>query len=97
MTVTLYEGGKLSMKWNTNTFPRKLLYNNVEYFLGNEVGAFCGLKNGRLYEFPIIKLNRVLLTPRMRDQLRAQVILINQSKQFFTPPPTLLFLINEII
>ena len=87
MTVTLYEGGKLSMKWNTNTFPRKLLYNNVEYFLGNEVGAFCGLKNGRLYDVPIIKLNRVLLTPRMRDQLRAQVILINQSKQFFTPPP----------
>ena len=94
MTVTLYEGGKLSMKWNTNTFPRKLLYNNVEYFLGNEVGAYCGLTHGKLYEFPIIRLNRILLTPRMRDQLRVQVILINimcmlwvhQSKQFFTPP-----------
>ena len=92
MVVTLCEGNLLNMKVNTNTFFRKLLYNNVEYFLGNEVGAFCGLKNGRLYEFPIIKLNRVLLTPRMRDQLRVQVILINQSKQFFTPPPPFSFL-----
>ena len=88
MTVTLFEG-----KGNTNTFPRKVLYNNVEYFLGNEVGAFCGLKHGRIYDLPEVRVNRILLTPRIRDQLRVQVILINimcmlwvrQSKQFLNP------------
>ena len=87
MTVTLYEGRVVTMNWNTNTFPRKLFYNNVEYFLGNEVGAFCGLTNGRLYEIPEIRLNRIYLTPRMRDELRVQVILINIMCMLWVPHP----------
>ena len=88
MTVTLFEG-----KWNTNTFPRKLLYNNVEYFLWNYLAAYYRLTHRRIYYLPQIKLNKILLTPRIRDQLRVQVILINimcmlwvrQSKQFLNP------------
>ena len=70
MVVTLCEGNLLNMKVNINTFPRKLLYNNVEYFLGNEVGRYCGIDHGGIYSIPEIRLNRILLTPRMRDQLR---------------------------
>ena len=71
MVLTLCEGNLLNMKVNINTFPRKLLYNNEEYFLGNEVGRYCGIKHGGIYSIPEIRLNRILLTNLGSRELHA--------------------------
>ena len=57
-----------------DVFPRIIIYDNVEYYLGNELGKFCGLKHGRIYDLPEVCENRILLTPEIRTLLRGQVI-----------------------
>jgi hypothetical protein len=98
MVVTLEEGARFSISVRCGGFPRRIIYRNVEFFLGSEIGAYTGMDHGRIYNIPEIRLNRILLTPGMRDQLRVQVIYtkqkivmcmlwVRQSKQFLDPPP----------
>ena len=100
MVVTLEEGS--NFRFSVRCFPRRIIYRNVEFFLGSEIGAYTGIDHGGIYNIPEIRLNRILLTQGLRDQHRVQVILIfwptkqkivmcmlwvRQSKQFLDPPP----------
>ena len=76
MEVTLYEASSISFFLKIRSFPRKIFYRNVEYFLRSEIGAYCGIDHGGIYTIPQIHLTRISLTRRMRDELRVQVILI---------------------
>jgi len=67
MVVTLKEGTPFSFKINRKNSP---FYNNVEYFLGSQISSYTGIEKGGIYTIPEIRLNRILLTPLMRDQLR---------------------------
>ena len=102
MVVTLEEASPVSFSYTFRNSPRKIIYRNVEYFLGSELGAYCGLSHGSLYAIPEIMLSRRELTRLMRAELRIEVILIfwptkqkivmcifwvRQSKQFLDPPP----------
>jgi hypothetical protein len=97
MVVTLEEGSNFRFSVRRRRFPRRIIYRNVEFFLGSEIAAYTGMNHGRIYNIPEIRLNRILLTPGMRDQLRVQVIFtkqkivmcmlwVRQSKQFLDPP-----------
>ena len=76
MVVTLDEASSISFSFKIRSFPRKILYRNVEYFLGSELGAYCGREHGRIYTIPEIILTRIELNHVMRAELRVQVILI---------------------
>ena len=76
MVVTLDEASSLSFAFKVRHPPSKIMYRNVEYYLGSELGAYCGKSHGSLYSIPETMLNRRALTPVMRAALRVQVILI---------------------
>ena len=76
MVVTLDEASSISFSFKIRSFPRKILYRNVEYFLGSELGAYCGRDHGRIYTITEIILTQIELNHVMRAELRVQVILI---------------------
>jgi len=99
MVVTLEEGVHFRFSVTRRRFPRRMIYRNVEMFLGSELAAYTGQDNGRIYRNPEVRLNRILLTSNIRDQLRIQVIftkqkIVNKVNNFWTPHPPVLSILN---
>ena len=76
MVVKLHQASSFSFNYKVRNLPTRVQYENVEYFFGSELGAFCGRSHGTIYSLPEIKDNRREITPVIRAALRLQVILI---------------------
>ena len=82
--VTLKKASSISWEYRIRSFPKVVFYNNVEYYIGSEIGEYTGIKKGGIYRIPQILLSRVDITERMRAQIRAEVkkFLAYQTKKY---------------
>ena len=71
--VTLYKASSFSGSYKIRSFPKVVFYNNVEYYIGSDIGEYAGIENGGIYKIPQILLSRVDITKRMRAKIRAEV------------------------
>ncbi|XP_023321530.1 uncharacterized protein LOC111696213 [Eurytemora carolleeae] len=88
MVVTLEEGVHFRFSVTRRRFPRRMIYRNVEMFLGSELAAYTGQDNGRIYRNPEVRLNRILLTSNIRDQLRIQGHSLPRNRTYLVPTHT---------
>ena len=71
--VTLKKASSISWEYRIRSFPKVVFYNNVEYYIGSDIGENAGIENGGIYKIPQILLSRVDITKRMRAEIRAEV------------------------
>ena len=71
--VTLYKASSFSGGYKIRSFPKVVFYNNVEYYIGSDIGEYAGIENGGIYIIPQIGLSRVDITKRMRAEIVEEI------------------------
>ena len=96
MVVTLEEASPFIFSFTLRRVPRIIIYRNVEYYYGSELGSYSGLTHGELYRNAELMLSRIEITRAIRAELRIAVIFIfvrwnlkNLSRSLNPPKPGL--------